>query len=333
MLGFGKSGKKSKPAKKSAAKSRGPGVIARLAGSLAGTLGGVRASMGSWATIAGRTLAVLTFVGLGVAWVAGRDELQRRAAALTVPVQEIRFNWPVAVQMGESRSTPDPRETWLPAPVRNELVQIASQHVGTGPFEREPLENIRRDLMATGWFASLRSVSRDSAGNINIMGEWRIPTAVVRRDNRDYLVARGGEVLRLPARTPVAPGTLPVITSPHLPPPQDDGVLSYGKQWAGGDVQAALDLLRTVGGMPEARRLRGVDLAAFMDKGHLVLVTDAGSRIVWGSAIGESALGEAPVDKRRNRLKTILAQRFDVEQPNIAIYTPVVMVDKTNSEP
>jgi hypothetical protein len=306
----------------------GSGLIARLSGSMSG--------MGEKLSGAGRIAARIglgmVFVALGAGWVLGREPLERRVAALAAQPSEIRFNWPVAGDPKSRRGAVDPRETWLPAAVRNDLIEIARQHIASDPFDRASLEAMRRDLAATGWFARLKSVERDAAGHINIVGDWRIPTAVVRQGRRDYLVARGGEVLKLPAKTPVAPGTMPVITNPHLAAPEDQGMLAYGKTWAGGDVTAALDLLRMLSGIPEAKRLRGVDLGQYMDKGHLVLVTDAGSRIVWGSAIGELTPGEQPFEIRRGRLRDILAQRLDTETPNIAIYTPVVMVDRTVGE-
>lgn len=334
MLGFLRfrskdGGGKKKSASSRAAKEARPGLLARLSGSM----DGMGERLGGAGRIAARVALGLALVAMGLGWVLGREPLERRVAEISAQPQEIRFNWPVAGDPKARRSgSVDPRQTWLPRAVRDQLIEIARAHVAADPFAQGSLENMRRDLAATGWFARLRSVERDASGHINIIGDWRIPTAVVRRDGRQYLVARGGEVLKLPPRTPVAEGSLPVITNPLLGPPEDEGMLAYGKTWAGGDVTAALDLMRMLGTIPESKRLRGVDLSQFMDKGHLVLVTDAGSRIVWGSAIGERTPGEQPFEIRRGRLRDILAQRLDTETPNIAIYTPVVLVDRTVGE-
>lgn len=326
-LNSGNNDKARKPRQKAtpAKAPGGPGVFSRVVGGVRGGWSWTKAA----APTAGKVCAALMFLGLGVGWVVGKEPLERYVASMSAPPSEIRFNWPVVAPAKGERSR-GPRETWLPNAVRQDLVAIASKELVQDPFSQASLERTRRALLATGWFARVRTIERLPGGRVQVIGDWRVPAAVVRHKGKDILVARGGEPLKLPARTPVAAGTLAVIMNPHSGPSFDaQGQLAYGLPWPGGDVQSAIDLLTSVRSMPESKRLKGVDLASYMDKGHLTLVTDTGSRIVWGSAPGEVAPGEVPADRRMGRLKDILAQRFDAEQPSIAIYTPVVLVDKT----
>ena len=95
---------------------------------------------GVW-TIVGRVAMGLLVVSLGVGWMLGREPLERHVAGLSQKPREIRFNWPVsAPSKGQIR---DPRETWIPAPVRQDLVQTAARHLTNDPFDRASLEAMR----------------------------------------------------------------------------------------------------------------------------------------------------------------------------------------------
>lgn len=273
--------------------------------------------------------AVMVLVGLGAAWVFGRAPLERHVSALTSRPVDVRFNWPIVLS-GEAGTRGEAR-TWLPPAVQRDLAQIALASIEANPFNQPSLEAARQALLATGWFARIESIRRTASGHVDITADWRIPAAVVRHKNREYLVAVGGEVLRLPPRTPVMKGSMPIITNARLGPRTDSIGVIYGAAWPGGDVQAAVDLLRHLRRLPEAGRITGVDLATFTQTGHLTLVTDAGAKIVWGSALSELGPGQVSVDTRRARLRDILQTRFDESQRLIEIHTPVVLVDKTAS--
>lgn len=267
--------------------------------------------------------------GLAAGWVFGRGPLERHIASLSASTPVVRFNWPVS----PAPAGRDTRrgETWLPAAVQRDLGGIALAELSTDPFARESLERARQALLATGWFKRITSIRRTPEACVDITAEWRVPAAVVQHKGREFLVAMGGEVLRLPPRSPVRKGSMPIITNPRLGPRTDALGVVFGQPWPGGDVQAAIDLLRLVRRMPEAKRITGVDLADYIETGHLTLMTDAGARIVWGSALSELGPGEVPVDTRRARLRDILQTRFDETQKRIEIHTPVVLVDKTAS--
>lgn len=271
--------------------------------------------------------AGLVLLGMVGGWVVGREALERHVASLTARAGDVRFNWPIALAPGQKK--PASPQTWLPPALQRDLARIAAAEIGADPFDQASLERARQALLATGWFAGIPSVKRTAGGHVDITANWRLPAAVVQHRGREYLVAVGGEVLRLPSRTPVQKGSMPVITGPRTPPPSDTRGILYGVPWPGGDVVAAIELLRHLRQIPEYTRLAGVDLASFADSGHLTLITDSGAKIVWGSALSELGPGEVPADTRRARLRDILQTRFDQSQRLIEIYTPVVLVDKT----
>lgn len=303
-------------------KSRPRGGFARVGGAWRALVGGA----GSAGRIVMNSLAALVLVAVACGWFFGREALERRVAELSARPSVVRFNWPVAQATGAKAGV---AQTWLPAAVQRDLARIAGAEIAADPFSQESLERARRALLATGWFANIASVRRTPGGHVDITADWRLPAAVVQQRNREYLVAVGGELLRLPARTPVQKGSMPVITNPRMQPKIDEQGVVYGAVWPGGDVEAAIALLRNLRQIPEVKRLTGVDLANFIETGHLTLVTDSGAKIVWGSALSELGPGEVSVDTRRARLRDILQTRFDQTQRLIEIYTPVVLVDKT----
>lgn len=310
------------------AKPRRPGLIARTRA----VLGGWARATGSSGRVVGRVLVGLMVVGAATGWLLGKPALERSAAARASSrgVTDVRIAWPAGTSGLTRQSGPaGPKGTWVPEALRRDLIETVRSAVGTDPFARGSLERARQRLVATGWFESVAQVRRGAGGVIHVEATWRVPAALVRHRDREYLVARGGEVLKIPESAPVAPGTMPMLHTPHLGPPTDDSGVVYGVAWRGGDVQAGIALIRYLRPIPEFRRVAGVDLSGFMQRGHLTVLTDAGSRIVWGTPPGAAGPGEVSAEKRLGRLRDILAQRADAAQKLIEIHTPVVLVDTT----
>lgn len=273
--------------------------------------------------------AAAVLIAIAAGWYFGRGALERYVASISAAPGEIRFNWPVTP--GPDGRPPKSMQTWLPAAVQRDLARIAAAEIHADPFAQESLERARQSLLATGWFARIESVRRTAWGTIDVKGDWRLPAAVVKHGRTEHLVAVGSEVLRLPPRTPVMKGSMPVVMNPRLGPKSDALGVIFGVPWPGGDVQAAIDLLRHLRTIPEMKRIAGIDLANYIQTGHLTIVTDSGARIVWGSALSELGAGQVPAETRRARLRDILQARYDESHRLIEIHAPVVMVDKTAS--
>lgn len=287
-----------------------------------GRLRSALSAAGAGASLLFRAFTGVLVVGLLVAWIVGREPLQQAVAAGVTERPAVRFDWP--------RRTGSAFETWLPPSVQQDLVLTALGELTDDPFDRESLDRVRARLIDTGWFAQVSRVARVPGNTVEIDADWRVPVAVVRWRDREFLVAQGGEILRLPPSTPVADGSMPVIANPHAAPPGDakTGTL-FGKPWTGGDIQAAIALHGLLRSDPSLARLRTIDLADFMRTGQLTIVSDLGCRFVWGSPIGEFSPGEVPVERRLARLRDLVAQRADALFTRVDVFPPDVLVDKT----
>lgn len=298
-----------------------PTWLDRLADSFQPESRGARA-LGTLMRIVGVTAGLAIAIGLLV----GRDPLLRRVGELREAPIKARFEWPLVKQQGARPAT------WVPRVVQDSLVHLVESNVSMNPFDTASLERGRRLLLATGWFESVDTLVRGPNGIITIDATWRVPVALVRKNNRDYLVGRDAAPIRIPDGFKPMPG-LYVIENPLLEPPVEGGRLAYGTPWSGGDVQAALDLLDLLKDSPAQQQITGIDLAEYLtqDEPKLLIVTDRRTKIVWGSAIGELAPGQVPVERRLARLEQQLRGfgRIDAQQERLEIYTPVVLVDKT----
>ena len=116
------------------------------------------------------------------------------------------------------------------------------------------------------------------------------PAAVVRDGEGDHLVDPSGRLL---------PRTFPhggaehqlVITNVRFPRPQRPG-----SQWEGADVTAALRLLRLIDGKPWRQQIAAIDTSRYLAEEVLVIRTDLGASIIWGSAPGEESGLEVAAD-------------------------------------
>lgn len=298
-----------------------PTWLDRLADKFEPESSGARA-LGVLVRIVGVTLGL----GIAVGLLVGRDPLLRRVGELREAPIKVHFDWPLVKQQG-----PKPA-TWVPRVVQDSLVQLVEANVSMNPFDTASLERGRRLLMSTGWFESVDRVVRRAGGTIDIDATWRVPVALVRKNNRDYLIGSDAAPIRIPDGFKPMPG-LYVIQNPLLEPPAEAGKLAYGTPWSGGDVQAALNLLLLLKDSPAQQQITGIDLSEYLTKEEpkLLIVTDRGTKIVWGSAIGELAPGQVPIERRLARLEQQLRGfgRIDAQQERLEIYTPVVLVDKT----
>lgn len=224
-------------------------------------------------------------------------------------------------------------QTWLPEDVQNELLAIVYDRIERSPpapLDRGLLADLAEELRATGWFSRIESVDRTAGAVIRIRGEWRIPTAWVRHQDRDYLIAAGGELL------PIAwsPGetTLPRIIAPKAPPPRTAaGRTALGEPWPGDDIRAGLLVLNLLGRYPFASQVRGIDVAGYADRRRLELITDRNTRVVWGAAPGDFKPGEVSTQTKLERLALLHAgreygQRIDAGEEKLEICGPYMEV-------
>ncbi len=245
-------------------------------------------------SIASTTATFVIGAGVAVGLILGRGVMLERVAEQRAETQSLRvaFNWPAMPA--------DPKRTWMDEDSRRDLEAVAISWLEQNPHSVSALRAAQGALMKTGWFADECTLSREPEGVIRISGRWRIPAAVVRADGRDRLVAATGE--RLPVAYPIdASGRKVILGLEQAPLP------ALGERWVNaGAVRAGLDLLRYVSSAPGNHQIHAVDVSAFgSSRGELVLVTDRGTRILWGGPIGVFSPGQARDEEKRSRLSSV----------------------------
>jgi hypothetical protein len=188
---------------------------------------------------------------------------------------------------------------WVNGDLAAMLTLTARRQLSADPFRHDDLVLVRDALLNTGWFESIEQVRRVRVDLVQVRGTFVRPFAVIRDAEGDHLVDPHGRLLPRSYPHGEAERFL-VITGAHFDRPQRPGV-----QWDGADITAALRLLRLLDSEPWADQISAIEAGDYFDRadgGGLVIVTDHGSRIVWGSAPGEETAGEATAERKLSYL-------------------------------
>lgn len=271
-------------------------------------------------------------LGLGALFVLGKVE-GATAVRLAKSPPMLVIHWPVLATDASSASA----VTWMPATLRSELESLAiGKIVVDDPLSGASLAGIGEAMAATGWFEGkplVRRVYRNNRSVIDVSGDWRVPVAVVRYDDLDYLVSKGGRLL--PARYSPGASGMPVVLGVGDPPPADreSGRLAFGQPWSGSGIGEALELLRLMSMMPFSAQVAGVDISRHGRTGQLEIVTDRSTRILWGGGPDRPLPGEIRTEGKIALLLDIARRygRIDAGQPRIEIFSDRVVIDRTAS--
>lgn len=260
----------------------------------------------------------------------GLRPLERRSAALSpAKVTRVEVVWP---QIFDEHG--DPIGTWLPVADQESILRMIDATVGTtpDPFSREPLEKLGAVLTASGWFDGTPRISREAGATLKIDGHWRTPAAVVRHDNRDYLVDHLGR--QLPPIYAPGDSTLKYMAEPVMPPPMGkDGARDFITAWAGEDIIAGLELLALIGDQPWSDQVAGVDVSAFSVTGMLEIVTSTGTRVVWGGRPSKPLIGDVSTAQKLANIAALYRRygRVDGSYARAHIYRAHVVFDTSAS--
>lgn len=248
--------------------------------------------------------------GWGVATV--HDRAGELLAAETV---QLDVRWP--------RRTPE-EESWIGPEFRSRIVSDIESHLSGRVIDAVSLSDLGEVLQASGWFEGAPRLRRTADDAVSVDGVWRRPACVLRFGDRDRVIDWSGR----PLPVDYAPGgsNLRVIVGAASEPGRTaDGRLDMGAAWPGEDVAAGLELLAPLLQEGFASQIAGVDVGGYYTQGQLVILTDEGTRIVWGGRFGEFIPGEAPSDEKLARLRQNAANpqfshRIDMGQRRIEIF-------------
>lgn len=327
-----------KPKPKPSAKSTPPSPLARFS---AATLPALRSQGPRLAMVA---LAIL----LGVGIVLGVGALHTRAQHWIKTGQDtIHIGWPSSQTPGAALHPAPPNAetlgTWMPQPVRDDLVETLRAALGQdrSPFQHDNLRRAAAALERTGWLEAEATARRRTGDIIELTGTWRVPAAVVRLGDTDYMVDWNARRLPLnyypadlrdPAnfKTDLANQSLRrIIGAPGPLPRTPDGTPDFHTQWPGEPVHAALALLQQIRAEPYYTQVAAIDVSQFRSRsGMLIILTDRGTTIEWGHR--PDTYRDEPVspEEKLLRLRRLYTQpginHIDGGTSGCRLYTPEI---------
>jgi hypothetical protein len=198
--------------------------------------------------------------------------------------------------------------TWLPEQFQEMLIDRARAALGAtpDPMSRGPLVAVADTLEASGWFRGRPMVERRAGGVLRVSGAWRVPAAVVRTGGKDHLLSWDGTPM--PVEYAVEQSKLPAVMGVVAPPPVNAKGRDYSAVWPGEEMDAAMELLRTLAVEPWYGQVSGVDVSGYRENRRLTIVTKVGGvsgRVVWGGRASKPLVGEASTKAKIARLGTI----------------------------
>ncbi len=242
-----------------------------------------------------KRIAITTAVILGAAGVfvsagMGIKAIDDRAAQhITSTDPVIQINW----------GTDTSGHIWMPISERDRIERLVQSSVSnTKALKWQPLHNASKALASTGWVNSAPEARWTDEGTIIIEADWRIPAAVVRRGDRDYLIDFHANVL--PLDYPHDQSNQFVLHNPALPHP------GTGNNWDEPEIRDALNLLVELQKHNLHQQVVGIDLGKNRDHGILQLLTDNSARVVFGGGPGRSRPAEMPTSLKIERLISVL---------------------------
>jgi hypothetical protein len=216
------------------------------------------------------------------------------------------------------------QETWLGETLREQIVARVEAQLAGAPLDAVALARVGESLATSGWFDTPPRVERTADGTVLVRGHWRQPACAIRSGPRDYALDWQGRPF--PVDYPAGTSGLRVILGAFNPPPLGRaGELDVMHAWPGDDVVAGLGLLAPLLREPFAGQVAGVDVSGYFAQGQLAIVTDTGSRVVWGGRFGEFIPGEASSEDKLARLRSLAANvqfgnRIDMGQNRLEIF-------------
>lgn len=247
-------------------------------------------------------------------------------------------------------TTREKPRTWLAAQFQEELMTLAYKALGSDPdpLSREPLDAIGAAMERSGWFDGRPSVLRGEALEIVIRGNWRIPAAVVRyatttapgevaTETKDYLIS--WDARPMPVVYPEGKSGLLVIRGVANGPAKDaSGTVDYRAAWQGEDVEAGIELLRTLMNQAWRSQVAGIDVTDYASTKQLAIETIHKTRLIWGGRSSKPLAGECSTQAKLGKINDLVAytKRIDGEKGEIEIWWPInktLEIDRTASKP
>ncbi|MCK4871454.1 MAG: hypothetical protein KAS72_01900 [Phycisphaerales bacterium] len=291
-------------------------------------------------------IIALVLIGAGGAWVLGLGPLRSFVAKTqdgSPTTVTLRINWPMIADPNaasdDDAQTHVVRMPYVGRDRARMIEAVALQQVSADPFDLGSLRELCEYIERTGWAKAGVSATRLPGDIVEIEAQWRYPSWVVRRAGSDYVIGDDYGLLPLVAGAEgesfrFLDGTALRYITGELPEPPRDSVsgLAYGVQWPGTSLRDAVHLLEFL--QPEADiwwQVAGVRIEPGAWENELVIVTDTGSRIIWGRPPGEGGGLEISDDVKLAHLKAAKRHtgRIDWRESLIDVRTEQFEIDRT----
>ncbi|MGB7156424.1 MAG: hypothetical protein WBD40_00070 [Tepidisphaeraceae bacterium] len=189
------------------------------------------------------------------------------------------------------------RPAWMTDLLARQIAKVAQPLASHSSFDKQMLEDTYRVLKANPWIKEIRSVRRaygkKPGDTLEIDCDYRAPIALVHWGDYYWLV--DGEGVKLPEafswqQVPrIVVGAdkrvnIRIVEGITQAPPEP------GRKWTGPDLAAALEMVKTLYGLPYAEEIAKVDVHNFAGRrdpkeAQIVLITKYSSEVRWGQPI------------------------------------------------
>lgn len=213
---------------------------------------------------------------------------------------------------------------WAGPSLMEHLQALGEAKLQGTSLSRADLEATRAVLLHSGFFHEVAQVRRSGTHEITIDATLVTPMAGVRDRHGMTLIDHTGRVL--PPGCGVAGGVhvVTIINPRYSRPAQPRDT------WSGGDLAAAMRVLDHIHDADWIEQVEAIDLSRYPAAGSLVLITDNGSRIIWGSAPGDERAMESLLERKVARLDRLyrISGRIDQYHPGEIDITDASVVVK-----
>jgi hypothetical protein len=227
-----------------------------------------------------------------VAWTCGGIAAGVLALALFVPVLSRQVDKPV----DEVQISFDRVPQWAGPSIVDHLGNLALAHLEGTTLSRPALASAHHALLNSGFFESVQQVRRTGMDQVTIEAVLVAPLAQIQDRHGTAMIDANGHLM--PRGCGVS-GDIHMVTIVN---PRYSRPARPREVWSGGDLAAAIGVLGQIADAPWIDQVKDIDLSRYAASGNLVLITDNGSRIVWGSAPGNEKAMESLLDRKIKRL-------------------------------
>ena len=213
---------------------------------------------------------------------------------------------------------------WAGPSLMEHLRSVGESQLQGTSLSRADLEATRQRLLDSGFFQEVTQVRRSGRQEVTIDATLVTPMARVRDRHGTTLIDHAARVL--PAGCGVS-GDVHVVTIIN---PRYSRPTHPRETWSGGDLTAAMRVLDHIQQAEWIQQVEAIDLSRYPATGSLVLITDNGSRVIWGSAPGDERAMESLLERKVARLDRLyqISGRIDQYHPGEVDITDASVVVK-----